>query len=78
MGKQDITRGYRGQKDIATLWGTLHVLKVTREKGTPPPHPDKGKTERGSICERLERGKRGLQGVSKSALHFSMSSFSSF
>ena len=68
----------------------LNVQKVTREKGTPAPTPDKGKTERGSIYDRLprivlcaatrrlERGKRWLQGVSNGALYFSRSSFYSF
>ena len=78
-GETGYYKGLQGAKGYCYTVGDLTCTKGYKGKGyPPPPHPDKGKTERGSICERLERGKRGLQGVSKSALHFSMSSFSSF
>ena len=77
--QQDITRGYRGKRILLHCRGPYTYKRLQGKRVPPPPPlPDKGKTERGNIYERLERGERRLQGVSKSALHFSRSSFSSF
>ena len=79
MGGNRVLKGVTGGKRILLHCRGPYMYSRLQGKRVPlPPHPDKGKTERGSICERLERGKRGLQGVLKSALHFSRSSFSSF
>ena len=80
MGGNRILQGVTGAKGYCYTVGDLTCTKGYKGKGypLPPPLPDKGKTERGNIYERLERGERRLQGVSKSALHFSRSSFSSF
>ena len=77
-GQQDITRGYGGKRILLHCRGPYMYKRLQGKRAPPPPPPDKGKTERGNIYEWLERGERRLQGVSKGALYFSRSSFSSF
>ena len=78
MGGNRVLKGVTGGKRILLHCRGPYMYKRLQGKRVPPPPPDKGKMERGNIYERLERGERRLQGVSKGALYFSRSSFSSF